>query len=76
MSQLKIHETNVGPFKAKEIRLLCPHCSGSVYVAVPWNCTAESRQNLVQAAVEEHRRLCPSLPGDESTVYTINYPRG
>lgn len=75
MSQLRISESSVGPFKAKEIRLLCPHCAGSVFVPLPWNPTAEARQGLVQAAVEEHRRLCPSIPQDEGTVYSIHYPR-
>ena len=76
MPQLRIKESKVGPFKAKEVRLLCPHCHGSVYVTLPWNFTAEIRQRSVQAAVEEHRRLCPLINENTETVYSIDYPRG
>ena len=76
MSQLRISESSVGPFKAKEIRLLCPHCQQSVYVTLPWNFTAEIRQRLVQAAVEEHRRLCTFIDESTETIYSISYPRG
>ena len=53
---------------------MCPHCSGAVYVPLPWKVTAEQRQRLISEAVAEHRSLCPSNPQD-GTVYTINYPR-
>lgn len=53
---------------------MCPHCSGAVYVPLPWNVTGEQRQRLVSEAVGEHRNLCPSEPSS-GTVYSINYPR-
>jgi len=76
MSSLNVREpSKAGPFKAKEVRLSCPHCHGSVFVPLPWRVTAEKRVRLVQAAVAEHRRLCPQAPADSGFVYSIDYPR-
>jgi hypothetical protein len=71
---MQVRETFQSPWEAKELRLLCPHCSGAVYVPLPWNVTAVQRQRLISEAVTEHRSLCPSDPLD-GTVYSINYPR-
>lgn len=76
MSSLKIREPNKAtPFSTREIRLVCPHCAGSVYVSLPWNVTAEVRARTVSEAVGEHRRLCTSAPADAGIVYQIDYPR-
>jgi hypothetical protein len=61
---------------AKQVRLLCPHCSASVYVDVPVGCAALARQEKIKAAVDEHRRLCPSVESVNEVVYRIDYPRG
>jgi hypothetical protein len=61
--------------KAKQVRLLCPHCSASVFVDVPVGCTALVRQERIKDAVDEHRRLCPSLDSTGEVVYRIDYPR-
>jgi hypothetical protein len=63
------------PVDAKEVRLMCPHCSASVYVTVPVGCTSLTRQERIKAAVDEHRRLCPSEDALGAVVYTISYPR-
>lgn len=70
-----ISEDRVAPWLAKEIRLMCPHCSGSVFVQIPWGVTAEARQRLVAGAINEHRGICASAPAEEGRVYTIDYPR-
>ena len=71
---MQVREAAQSPWQAKEVRLLCPHCSQAVYVPLPWKVTAEERLRLVSEAVTEHRSLCPSNP-QSGTVYSINYPR-
>jgi hypothetical protein len=71
---MQIRETVHTPWEAKELRLMCPHCSGAVYVPLPTNVTAEQRQRLISEAVGEHRSLCPSEPSS-GIVYSISYPR-
>lgn len=59
----------------KEVRLLCPHCSGSVYVALSYPYTALKRQKAIQTAVDEHRRICSAAPAEAERVYKIEYQR-
>ena len=74
--QRSIGETRDTAVAAKEVRLLCPNCSASVYVSVPYGCTYLVRQEKIKAAVDEHRRLCPSVESVNEVVYRIDYPRG
>lgn len=73
--QRSISETREAPAVAKEVKLLCPHCSASVFVSVPYGSTSLARQEFIKEAVEEHRRLCPSLESSNEVVYRIDYPR-
>jgi len=73
--QRTISETRDLAALAKEVRLLCPHCSASVYVSVPVGCTSLKRQELIKDGVDEHRRLCPSVESANEVVYRIDYPR-
>jgi hypothetical protein len=74
--QRSIGETRDTPVAAKQVRLLCPHCSASVYVDVPVGCTSLTRQERIKEGVDEHRRLCPSVESVNEVVYRIDYPRG
>lgn len=65
-----ISENRLSPWTTKEIRLMCPHCNGSLFVQVPVD--GVGRQGLIQDAIEHHRRMC--LPED-GRVYRIEYPR-
>jgi hypothetical protein len=72
---MQIRETVHSPWEAKEVRLMCPHCSGVVYVPLPLNVTSEQRQAKISEAISEHRRLCSEAPPEEGRVYSITYPR-
>lgn len=73
--QRQISENRDTVAEAKEVRLLCPHCYGALYVTVPYGVTAERRQRLIAAAVNEHRGLCDKAPPEAQRVYRIDYPR-
>lgn len=60
---------------AKEVRLLCPHCQGFAIAHIPWDATAELRQQEISAAINEHRVVCTGADATEGRVYTIEYPR-
>lgn len=76
-----ISEARESPFAAKQIRLQCPHCQGFAYAAIPWDVTTETpagiekRQQLIKAAIDEHRVVCTGADATEGRVYTIEYPR-
>jgi hypothetical protein len=72
---IRVRETSDGPFKAKELRLQCPHCLGVVYVRLPWKPTAEQRTRVISAAITEHRVLCSAAPPEAERIYRITYPR-
>ena len=61
--------------QAKELRLLCPHCSGTVYVTLEYPFTTIRRQEAIRAAIDEHRKLCAKAPPEAQRVYRIDYPR-
>lgn len=63
------------PQRAPEVRLLCPHCHGTLYVTLAWPYTNERRQRAIKEAVDEHRRLCAKAPPEAKRVYQIDYPR-
>lgn len=70
-----ISESRESAITAKQIRLQCPHCQGFAYANVPWDATAEKRQQLVSAAINEHRVVCTGAEATEGRVYSIEYPR-
>ena len=72
---MRISETNVGPFKAKEKRYQCPHCEGLVFVKIAWDATPEQTHRHTAAALDEHRRLCTQAPSEAARIYRIDYPR-
>lgn len=60
---------------AKEVRLLCPHCAGSLIVHVDWPYLRVERQRRISKAIEEHRKVCAGAPPEAGRVYQIDYPR-
>ena len=70
-----ISETRQTLAEAKQIRLLCPHCSKPVYASFEYPFTAERRQRVIKEAIDEHRKLCPKAPPEAQRVYRIDYPR-
>ena len=71
----QISETRQTVAEAKQVRLLCPHCYGALYVTVPYGVTNVERQRLIGEAVNEHRGLCDKAPPEAQRVYRIDYPR-
>jgi hypothetical protein len=61
--------------KAKEIRLMCPHCKNFVYIVLPYKPGAWTRQGLIREAIDDHRRVCTSADIMQGFVYGIEYPR-
>jgi len=72
---MQIREDRERPVEAKELRLMCPHCHGCIYVKFSWPITAVSRNNEMKLAIEEHRPLCTGAPPEAGRVYEISYPR-
>lgn len=70
-----IREERHSMVEAQEVRLLCPHCSGALYVPLEWPYLRVERQRRINAAIEEHRRLCEGAPPEAARVYRIDYPR-
>jgi len=60
---------------AKEVILICPHCSNAVVVYLPTKPGAWTRQGVIREAVEEHRRVCTVADTTDTYVYDIQYPR-
>jgi len=63
------------PHRAPEVRLLCPHCSGALYITLAQPITPARRQQAISEAVEDHRRQCEKAPPEAQRVYRIDYPR-
>lgn len=70
-----ISEARETPLLAKQIRLQCPHCYGQVFVVLPYKPTSTKRTELIQEAINEHRRVCTVADVMDGFVYTIEYPR-
>ena len=70
-----INEARVDPIKAKQVRLLCPHCHGFAYADIPWDATAGQRHDRIKAEIDEHRVVCTGADAIEGRVYQIEYPR-
>lgn len=70
-----IHENRIAAAEAKELRLLCPHCFGAVFVTLDYPFTPHRRQRAISVAIDEHRRLCLAAPAEAKRVYRIDYPR-
>lgn len=75
MTKVTSIERRADPWKAKGVALQCPNCASLVEVSVPYGITAEGRQQLISAAVGEHRLICPAASVEEGRVYQIHYPR-
>ena len=60
---------------AKQVRLLCPHCQGQVFVTMPHKPPQLKRQKLIREAIDEHRRVCTVAEITDGFVYSIEYPR-
>lgn len=71
-----ISETRQTLAAAKQLRLQCPHCKGFAFADIPWDATSEKRQQLISAAINEHRVVCTGADATEGRVYSIEYPRG
>jgi hypothetical protein len=65
----------VDPHRAPEVKLLCPHCNGALYVTLAAPYTPQRRQKAIHEAVETHRRECAKAPPEAQRVYQIEYPR-
>lgn len=61
--------------EAKEVRLLCPHCYGAIYVTQDWPYTSQVNYDKKREAIAEHRKLCSAAPPEAGRVYSIDYPR-
>ena len=61
--------------RAKEIKLLCPHCHSSLFVQLDWPYLRVERQRKISEAIGEHRKLCSAAPPEAGRVYEITYPR-
>jgi len=70
---MRIAEHRDAPAVAKEIKIMCPHCSESMFVKRPP--TWVERQKLMSEAINEHRKLCAKAPPEAQRVYEITYPR-
>lgn len=70
-----INEDRQTVAQAKQVRLLCPHCSGTLYVTLDYPFTPERRQQVMRSAIGEHRGLCAKAPPEAQRVYRIDYPR-
>lgn len=58
-----------------QVRLLCPHCTGALYVTLAWPYTSQRRQAAIKDAVDSHRKECSGAPPEAQRVYEIHYPR-
>lgn len=70
-----ISEARTPAALARQVRLQCPHCHGFAFANIPWDATGPKRQELIKAAIEEHRGLCTGADATEGRVYVIEYPR-
>lgn len=61
--------------QANEVRLLCPHCSGALYVQLEWPFLKVDRTRKISEAINLHRKNCAGAPIEASRVYRIDYPR-
>ena len=64
----------MNPHRAPEVKLLCPHCSGALYVKLAQPITPQRQQKAIKEAVDEHRRLCAKAPPEAKRVYEIHLP--
>jgi hypothetical protein len=55
--------------------LLCPHCSGAIYVQLEWPFLRVDRTRKLSEAIELHRKNCAGAPPEAQRVYRIDYPR-
>jgi len=72
---MKISENREGPLTAKEVALKCPDCQKIAVIVFPYKPTSQQRFEMMKAALDEHRRICPAAPPEKERKYEIWYPR-
>lgn len=72
---MRISENREGPRTAKELAFKCPDCQKLAIVVLPYNPTMLERMEIIKAALDEHRVVCPAAPPEKERVYEIWYPR-
>lgn len=60
---------------AKEATAKCSACGKMCFVTFPFYMTALNRQQVLKAALDEHRRVCTVGTADQARSYEIIRPR-
>lgn len=73
--RLTVTQRGSAPSEAREIAMQCDLCQKRCYAMLPFQPTREQRLELMRAAMEEHRRLCPVGAPESRRTYTLLYAR-
>jgi tRNA G26 N,N-dimethylase Trm1 len=60
---------------AKEAMARCHACGKMCFVTFPYYMTMLNRQQIIKAALDEHRKVCTAGPTDMHRTYEIVRPR-
>lgn len=70
-----LRESRQAPGAAREIQFTCGLCKKNAYAMLPYAPTSGQRQQIIKAALDEHRRVCTAAPPEVQRTYEIWYPR-
>lgn len=75
-SSIRVSESRQSPGEAKEIAFRCDACHKLAVVTLPYAPDTATRQRLISAALDEHRRVgCKAKTAEDRRTYEIWYPR-
>jgi hypothetical protein len=73
--RLSVAESRIGAGEAKHATMRCSACLKNCFVSFPFEPTKLQRQQIMKAALDEHRRVCTVGQAEDYRSFHIEYGR-
>lgn len=73
--RLSVSESRVGAGESKHATMKCSACGKHCFVTFPYYHSAQQRQAIMRAALDEHRQVCTVGRAEDYRTFQIEYGR-